>query len=596
MAPSDMAEKQSAAPAVSGTPKLPWYRRVLDPLMTKRLSGRTILTIVAVVVLLYLVIGPIFLLASSSFEVNKSGLPLTAGARWTFANYAAVFGNHETYEVLGTTLLFALGSLAVAGVIALFFSWLLERTNFPGRNVMFVLVVAPSGVPLMILSIAWSLLLNPSNGIINAVLQTAFGFKLDVYSLLGMICVQGLGMVPLTFLLIVGSMRAMNAVFEDAAETSGAGAFTTLRKITLPLLTPALLAAFIYQFVYAIKELDVPLILGLPGHVNTLSLAIYNDTNPPVGLPNYGLASTYGFFLLLLTLAPLIIYNRVIGMSSRYATLGGRLRAPKRTALGAWRWPLFALSLVYVCIALVLPVLILLFASTQPYYGGLSQNAFKRATFATWQATFSDPLVRQAFVNTLIVCLVVATVTMILSVVISWIIVRSRSRSIWILDVLSFMPHATPGVVLGLALLLVYLILPVGVYGTIWIIVIGQITLFTSLGTRLMTGSVAQLQVGLEEASAASGATLSRTWFHVIMPLLRRPFANGFLLVFMASMQNLTLPLLLASDNNTVLSSLIYSKWDFGSTAEATVLCVCMTAITLVFAVLLRGVGSIGDA
>jgi iron(III) transport system permease protein len=151
-----------------------------------------------------------------------------------------------------------------------------------------------------------------------------------------------------------------------------------------------------------------------------------------------------------------------------------------------------------------------------------------------------------------------------------------------------------PSIVLGLALLLIYLVLPLPIYGTIWIIVIGQATLFVSLGTRLMSAAFAQMQVGLEEAAATSGAATGRTWLRIIMPTMRAPFANGFLLVFMASMQNLTLPLLLASPQNTVLSGLIYQRWDFGLTTEATVLCVVLTVITVGLAVFLRGFGGKG--
>lgn len=571
-------------------PKPPWYRRFLDTVMTRRLEGRTVLIVISVVVLLYLVLAPVFMLTSTSFQDNHSNLPFSKGTTWSLQNYKTVFTQAETYRVLGNTLVFAIGSLILAAVIALAFAWLLERSNLPLRNLVFVLVIAPSGMPLVIVCIAWSLLLNPRNGVINQVFKSV-GFTFNVYSLPGMIFVQALGMVPLTFLLVVGSLRAMNGVLEDAADTSGAGGFRIFRKITLPLLTPALLAAFIYQFVTAVKDFDVPLILGLPGHVNVLSLETYNNTRPPTGLPQYGLASTYGFFLFLLALVPLIVYNRAIGSRGRYATLSGRLRRPKRVQLGKWRWPLFGVVILYVVVSLLLPLAILVWTSLQPFYSGINQAALHRVTTAGWHNAFSDPSVQQAIKNTLEIGFFAATGTMILSALISWIIVRARSRSVWILDVLAFIPHAMPSIVLGLSLLLIYLVLPLPVYGTIWIIIIGQITLFVSLGTRLMSSAFAQMQVGLEEAAATSGAPTGRTWFRVIMPSMRAPFANGFLLVFMASMQNLTLPLLLASPQNTVLSGLIYQRWDFGATTEATVLCVFLTAITVAMAVFLRGFG-----
>lgn len=582
-------------PEPAPPPRPPWYLRGLDTLMARRLQGRTVLAIVTVVILLYLVLAPLFLLGSTSFQTNNDNLPFAKGTKWNFANYRAVFTHGSTYTILGNTLVFALGSLAVAGVIALAFAWLLERSNIPCRSVLFVLVIAPSGMPLLISSIAWSLLLNPTNGVVNQVLDTVLGVKFNAYSLPGMIFVMGIGMVPLTFLLIVGSLRAMNGSLEDAATTSGASGVTTLRKVTLPLLTPALLAAFVYQFVTAVKDFDVPLILGLPGHVNTLSLEIYNNTNPPVGVPSYGRASTYGFFLFLLALVPLVVYNRAIGSRGRYATLSGRARRPVRVNLGRWRWAIFAGCIGYVCIALLLPLFILVWTSLQPFYSGINVAAWNRLNTAGWNNTFNDPNVIHAMKNTLIVGAVTAAVTMVLSAFISWVIVRARSRSVWLLDMLAFIPHAIPSIVLGLSLLLVYLVLPVPIYGTIWIIVIGQATLFTSLGTRLMSAAFAQMQVGLEEAAATSGAPLRRTWFRVIAPLIRAPFANGYLLVFMASMQNLTIPLLLASPTNTVMSAMIYQKWNYGLTTEATVMCVTLTAITITLAVLVRGVGGKAD-
>jgi iron(III) transport system permease protein len=155
-------------------------------------------------------------------------------------------------------------------------------------------------------------------------------------------------------------------------------------------------------------------------------------------------------------------------------------------------------------------------------------------------------------------------------------------------DVLAFLPHAIPGVVIGLATLLLYLILPLPIYGTIWIIVIAMGTQYVSLGTRLTTGGIAQIQRSLEEAAEASGATTWHVWRRILLPLLRPVFLNGFLLVFLASIQNLTLPLMLYSTGNLVMSSLIYTRWDYGDATGTAVLCVITTGITVIAALLLR--------
>jgi iron(III) transport system permease protein len=573
-------------------PERPRYLYLLDAVMARRLRGRTVFAVFAVAVLLYLVGGPLFILFGSAFQHSDFGLPFSSSSTWTFNNFTTVFGEGATYKVLGTTLEFALGSLAVAFVVSLAFSWLIERTNLPCRNLLFVLVVAPSGIPLLITSISWSLLLNPTNGVVNSVLETIFHFKINAYSMVGMIFVQAFGMVPLTFLLITGSLRAMNGVMEDAADASGANRFAIIRRITIPLLTPALLGALIYEFVNSAENVDVPLVLGLPGHVHVLSTVIYTNTHPATGLPDYGLSGTYGLFLLIIALGPLIAYDRAIGSHGKYATITGRTYRPKTIDLGRWRWPIFGGAMAYIAVSFLLPFLMLLWTSFQPVYTGVSRAAWHRMTTSVWTSIWSTGSVSQAIKNTLVLGISVSLGTMILSLFIAWIIVRARSRFVWILDVLSFLPHAIPGVVIGLSVLLLYLILPIPVYGTIWIIVIAQMTLFVSLGTRLMGGAIAQTQVVLEDAAAASGAPMRRTWLRVIVPLVRPAFFNGCLLVFMASMQNLTLPLMLASQNNTVLSTLIWDRYNYGLPTQAAVLSLVMTVVTVTIAALLRGGGT----
>jgi iron(III) transport system permease protein len=250
---------------------------------------------------------------------------------------------------------------------------------------------------------------------------------------------------------------------------------------------------------------------------------------------------------------------------------------------------MFIGAMSYIVVSFLLPLLILIFASVQPFYSGVNKAAFGKLTLNEWRNIWHTGSVGMAIKNTILLGVVVSVGTMLLSVMIAWVIVRARSRFIWILDLLAFMPHAIPGVVIGLSVLLLYLMLPLPIYGTIWIIVIAQSTLYVSLGTRLMGAAIAQTQVVLEEAAAASGAPMRRIWFRVIIPLIRPSFFNGALLVFMASMQNLTLPLMLSSPGNVVLSSLIWDRWNYGLPTQAAVLSVVMTAITVTIAALLRG-------
>lgn len=578
-------------PAISaGEPSAPSPVKRRRP---RRISARTVLNTVTILVLLYLVLGPLLMLFVSAFEDTSGGVVITPPFPWTGANFDTVFTSSQTYSVLWTTVVFSAGALVFAFAISLTFAWLVERTDLPARNTIFVLVVAPQGMPALISAIAWSLLLNPTNGFLNLVMRSVFHLSgngpIDVYSLPWMIIVQGMALVPLTFLLVTASLRGMNSSLEDAARASGSSFFTIIRKVTLPMLKPAIIGALIYEFVTVVEAVDIPLVLGLPGHVTVLSTQIYNASHPPVGLPNYGVGSTYGAFLLVLALAPLLFYNRIIGNSSSYVTVTGKTFRPKTQELKKWKpWAmLFAWG--YIFVSLVLPLLILIWASIQPYFGTLSRDALKRVTFKSYKSTLSSDLFTTALKNTLILGVATAAGSMVLAMLLSWIIVRSRSRFRWMADVLAFLPHAIPGVVIGLATLLIYLILPLPIYGTIWIIVIAMGTQYVSLGSRLTTGGIAQIQRSLEEAAEASGAKTRHVWRRVLVPLLRPVFLNGFLMVFLAAIQNLTLPLMLYSTGNLVLSSLIWTRWDYGDATGTAVLSVVMTAITIVAAMFLRG-------
>ncbi|MYS21816.1 iron(III) transport system permease protein [Streptomyces sp. DvalAA-14] len=558
----------------------------------RRPTARVLLAVVVSLVVVYLVFGPLVILLASSFQDTSLALPLSSGSTWTLSNVTSVLGASQTWHLLLTTVEYALGSLLIASFFSIAFAWLVERTNIPMRRTLYVLVVASSGIPGLIFAISWSLLLNPNNGAVNQVLHAVFGFRFDVLSLPGMIFVQGVQLVPLMFLLIGAAFRGMNGSLEDAAAASGAPMRTTLFRITLPMLAPALLGAMIYNFVNIIEWVDIPLVLGLPGHVSVLSTQVFLTVQPPSGLPDYGLASSYGLLLVVLSLVPLILYQRLIRRSSRFATVTGKGYRPRPIQLGRMRYPTLGIALLYIVIVLVLPLLMLFWSSIQPYYSGLNSKAFHRSNWTAYSNLFGSSTLTSTVVNTIVLGLCAAAGTMVLSLLSSWLVVRARNRAAGWLDFLMFFPHMIPSIVIGLAVLLVYLILPVGVYGTIWIMVIAMITKYMSLGTRITNPGMAQVHVSLEEAAAVSGGAVRHIWMRVLIPLLRSVASNGFLIVFLVSIQNLTLPLLLSSPGNDVMATLIWNRYQLGFVQSASALSVMMTVLTMVIAAALRGSGT----
>lgn len=557
------------------------------------LNGKTIFIVVTITITAYLVLGPLIVLVAGSFQDTTSGLIVQPPIPWTFQNYVDAIFESNIYNVLWTTLLFTAGSLLFAFVVSFVLSMLIERTNMPLGNLLFVLVVAPSGIPTVILAISWSLMVNPTNGVINAMLRSVFGLSgttgpFNVYTVPWMILIQGMALVPLTFLLITASLRGMSNVLEDAGRASGASNSTIMRTITVPLLKPALVGALVYQFVTVVSVLDIPLIIGRPGGVSVLSTRIYDASNPVVGLPNNGVASAYGVLLLIISLAPLYVYNRIISRSGAYVTVTGKGRVATPLKLGRWKPVALIVSFGYVAVSFLLPLVILVWASLQPYLGAFNLESFGRMTTAAYSSIVDDPLFHQGLWNTFVLGVSASVLAMAISTAVSWIIVRTRSRYRSLVDVLAFMPHAFPGVVIGLATLFLYLLLPLPVYGTIWIIVLAMATQFIGLGSRLTTGGISQIQVGLEEASRISGGSGWQTVRHVLLPLLRPVLFNGLLVVFLSSIQNLTLPLMLGTADSIVMSTLIYGRWFDGDGPGTAALGVVLTVVTLIMTLFLR--------
>jgi iron(III) transport system permease protein len=563
----------------------------------RAVDGRRLATIAVIAILVYLVVGPLAMLIFSSFKGTIGFLPFEAGSPWTLDNYNGVFLNARTYRVLADTLIFTAGSLAVSLPMSVILAWLVERTVLPFRNLIYVLIVASTALPGAIYAISWSALLNPTNGWINVVIRDLLGMSgrgpFNIYTLPGLCFVQGLALVPITFLFISASFRSMDTTYEDAAGASGARRRTVLRRVTVPLMAPAILGALVYTFVSVIDSFDIPLILGLRGDIVLMSTEVFLQIDPAGGLPNYGVASAYGILLLLLAIGPVLIYNRVIGRSpDRFATVSGKSHRSTLAELGPWNLVALAFAFTFLFLKFLLPVFVMIWMSVQPFLSIPSIESLGRVSFDAYVNIWRDARVGRAFTNTFVLGVSAGLAAMVIGLLVSWILVRSRSRAKVLLDALAFAPHAFPGPIIGLSIALIYLMLPLPVYGTIWIIVIALSTQYISLGTRLMTGGIAQIHRELEEAAAVSGAVWRQTLVRVLVPLVLPAFLNGFILVFLASVKNLTLSLMLYSPDSVVLASLIWARWDQGDTAETAVLGVMMSVLTIGLAVFLRKVGS----
>lgn len=557
-----------------------------------RFTGRTWFIILTSAVLVYLIVGPLGVLLFSSLKRTVGVLPFEAAAPWSLENYSDVFFSSGTYNVLWNTAIFSVGALVVSFAISISLSWLVERTDMPFRTTVFTLVIASLGIPAVIAGIAWTLLLSPRTGVVNVAVRTLLGLSgegpLDVFSMTGLILVQGITMVPVTFLLITAAFRAMNASLEEAAAISGAPFPRIVRRITLPILAPGLISALIYQAVTVIESFDIPLVIGLRGGITVLSTRIFLEVRPPAGLPNFGLGSTYSVLLLLIAVGPLLYYNYIIAQSERFTTITGKDYRQRRYELGRAKPVVVAAVASFLIVSFVLPVAVLVWASLQPFMAMPSMAALERVTLSAYEALPGNPFFRKAMSNTMILGVVTAVATMVLGTFSAWIVVRTRSGWSKALDVLTFLPHAFPGIIIALSVLLIYLFLPIPINGTIWIIVLALTTQGISLSTRLMGGAVAQVGMELEEAAEICGARWRQVLRKVLLPLMFPPFVNGMLLLFLMSIKNLTQALVLFSPDSVVLSTLIFTRWDSGQTSSTAAIGVVTVAITLFMSIALR--------
>jgi len=565
-----------------------------------RFTGKGVFITGTVVLLLYLIAGPVFVLVFSSFKRTEGTLPFEGTSPYSLENYSDVFLTSSTYEVLGNTAIYAAGALFVSFAIAIALAWLVERTDIPFRNTIYILVIASLGIPAVIAGISWGLLGNPRIGVVNVFIRWVFGMEgegpFNVFSLFGMIVVQAITMIPVTFLLVAGAFRAMDASLEEAAVVSGGSFRQTTTRITLPVLAPALLSAFIYQIVTVVESFDIPLVLGLRAGISVLSTQVFLAIRPVGGLPNYGIASTFSILMLLLALGPLIYYQRIISRAERYSTVTGKDYRQKRFALGKWK-PLALVGVGgYVFVGLFLPLLILAWTSLIPFYQVPSIAALDNVSLKAFGELLESPFFLRSLRNTLLVGAVVSVSAMVIGMMTAWIVVRLRTKWSKALDVLAYIPHAMPGVIIGTSIVLIYLRVPIPVKGTIWIIVIALMTQYISLSTRSMNGSISQIQVQLEEAGEVSGASQRQIFQKILLPLVRPSFINGVLLIFLLSIRNLTLALILQSSKSVLLSVLIFTRWDAGQTEETAAIGIVMVAITLGLAVILRRASAVSEA
>ncbi len=536
----------------------------------------------------YLTLPPLlFLIYGSFFTPTVGG---HAGV-FTLQNYVRAYTDRSALPTLANSVVFALGTTLVAFAIGATLAWITERTNTPLRGLFFAVSLIPLIFPGILFTLCWIFLLSPRIGLLNQWLMGLFRLgaaPFDVFSRGGMIWVEGLHWSPVVYLMMSAAFRSMDPALEDAALMSGSGLLRTLYHVTLKLNLPTILGVWLLLFLRGLETFEVPAIIGLPAGIQVFTSRIYVAVK---GYPSdFGLAGAYSTILLALTVAGIVLYSRLIGESGRFATITGKGFRPRMMDLGPWRYPATAILVAYLGVMVVLPVFVLLWNSVLPFYMKPSLKALSMATLDNYAFVLRLPKTARAIGNSIGLSIGSATIVMVMTSVIAWITVRTRLPGRWLLDSLASLPLIFPGIVMGVALIWVYLTLPIPIYGTVWILLIAYVTRYLPYGTRTSSAALLQIHRELEEAAETSGASWWRTFVGIILPLLGPALFAGWIYIAIVSIRELSSSILLWGPGAEVLSVWIFDLWQTGHPQGLSALGLMLIGALLVLAMVLRHV------
>jgi len=531
----------------------------------------------------YLVLPPLYSVIQTSLFTTK----LTGEIdRFTFSYYSNLFSELRVLGPLLNTIYFSMGSALLATLFGGTIAWLVTRTDTPLRGLGYFTAFASFGTPFILYTIGWLLLLGKA-GPVNYWLKTLFtqtGPVINIYSLFGMIFIESLLWSPFVFLMLAAAFRSMDPSLEEASAACGARMWQTMRKVSLKLMLPAFFSVLLLIFIRSFESFEIPALVGLPGDIRVLTTSIYMDAQKLP--PQYGSAGAFSVLLMLVVACTLYLYFRVTREGERFQTVTGKGYRPTVIQLGRWRYFAMFGLITYATVLLVLPFLIILWASFLPFYIQPSLDAIGRFTLKNYVTAVHFPKITDSIKNSILLGLGSASAVMVLTLLASWLLVRTKMRGRWLLDILTTLPLLFPGIVMGLAILRFYLFVPIPIYGTLWILLIAFVTRYIPYGIRYTHSGLLQLHRELEEAAYTAGASWSNCMRRIILPLMTPSFLGGWLFIFLLSAKELSMSVLLVSPQTPVVSVAIFELSENAQVGELAAFGVLWTLILVSIAVL----------
>lgn len=531
-------------------------------------------------ILAFLVIYPMLLLLVGALtDVN----PVVEGIQLSHVsvgNFLAVLGNPNVAEALLNTLIACGGGTLIAVVIGLAFSWIVVRTNTPFKGFIAAASILPLFAPPLVAGVAWSILGSPKTGLINTMFKwMGSDWRVDFYSLWGLVIVFGIYYAPYVYMFTSSALRNMDPSLEEAAEISGASAFSTLFSVTFPLIMPAIVSGMLLSFVVMLGIYGIPAVLGAPINLNVLTTYIFKLTNwsPPL----YNTAAAVAVILMVVTGALVYLQQRVLSGRS-YTTVAGKAYRPRNLDLGRWRWFTFGLALVYLLGVVVLPTLALIVAAFRKFMfirDVASLFDMRQYSLMHFESIFDNPLTIRSIYNAVEVGVITAVVGGALAFAIGYTIHRTNVTGRRSIDLVSTLPVAIPGLVVGVAYLWAWIGIPGGLYGTIWILALAFIARFMPDTVKALSTSFLQIHRELEEAAWVCGKGVLTTIRTIVLPLASPGVLAAMTLLFVLAIRELGSSLFLYTSKTMVMSVLLLDYYEGGNLGKTAAFSLVQTVL-----------------
>lgn len=538
-----------------------------------RLDSKFMVIALSVLILLYFIVLPLAVLIIDSVVVD---------GHLDVSSYLTVYGQAVNMRALTNTAKISILVMILSVLITFPLAWLIGRTDLPGRKKFRTILVASYMIPPYVGAIAWTQLLNPDVGYLNALLKTIFSLSkapFNIYTEGGLIWVLTLFYSPFAFITISRAMEKMDPTLEEASRVSGASPLRVLWDVTLPLMAPSILAGGLLVFIGAGSAFGIPAIVGMPGNIEVLTTRIVsfvymgNDS----GIRN---ATTLAVSLMILANSLLFFMTWFMGRKD-YTTIGGKSTRPALVELGKWKGLATFLVAVYAFIAVILPLGSIVITSFMVSMSkGLSLDNFG---FDAWIPVLENSQYLDCIWRSLGYAFIAATIGTILSLFVAYLSVKTHVKGRSLPDLLVMVGGSTPSVVIALALIITFSgNYGLNLYSTMWILIVSYLVKYMTMSVRTIAASLSQVSSSLEEAGLNSGAGWLRICKDIIMPLIAPSIVAGWFLIFMPSFYELTMSNLLYGSDTQTIGVLLYELQTYADTQNASVMSVIILIIVMV--------------